>query len=222
MIHATILFADNHIEFLKNRTEFLEEEDYKVIPARNPTEARKVLERGEIDLAILDIRLRDDDDEKDTSGLTLAKEFAHSIPKIILTDYPNYQAVREALKIQARGKAPAVDFLVKEEGLEAMLRAVRRALEAKSVEYNLVAIRRLVQDAFTAQELRWFCRDRKELRPFLDRVEPNASLQEMAYELVGYCERQVLIEELLLGIKEENLNRWEQYRSKVRIYPNGS
>ena len=62
---ATVLFADNFVEFLKTRSEFLEDAGYRVIPATNPVEAREMLEQGGIDLAILDVRLRDDDDDKD-------------------------------------------------------------------------------------------------------------------------------------------------------------
>jgi len=130
MPKATILFTDNDPDFLKTRAEFLEEEGYLVIPAANPTEARRKLELGGIDLAIVDIRLENDDDERDTSGLTLAKKVARTVPKIILTGYPAYQAVREALGPAQDGLPPAVDFVAKQEGPEALLAAIRRALSA--------------------------------------------------------------------------------------------
>jgi DNA-binding NtrC family response regulator len=85
---ATILFADNHTHFLNTRKEFLERAGYRVITADNLEAARRILEGGQIDLAILDIRLVDDDDEKDTSGLTLARETNRFVPKIILTRFP--------------------------------------------------------------------------------------------------------------------------------------
>jgi CheY-like chemotaxis protein len=125
---TTILFADNDPEFLKTRAEFLRQEGYQVIPALNPTEARRLLERGEMNLAILDIRLENDDDEKDISGLILAREVGHSIPKIILTGFPCHDHVREALGPQLRGLPAAVDFVAKQEGPEALLRAVRGTL----------------------------------------------------------------------------------------------
>lgn len=128
MAKATILFADNDPDFLKTRTEFLERDGYQVIPAADPTEARCILERGGIDLAILDIRLRDDDDEKDTSGLTLAKKAARPLPKIILTAFPSVDAVREALRPQLSGLPTAVDFVSKPEGPEALVQAVQRVL----------------------------------------------------------------------------------------------
>jgi len=127
MPKATILFADNDPDFLNTRAEFLEQEGYLVVPAINPTEARRRLEAGGIDLAILDIRLVNDDDEKDTSGLTLAKEVARSVPKIILTGFPSYEYVRETLAPQVDGLPVAVDFVAKQEGPEALLSAIRRA-----------------------------------------------------------------------------------------------
>lgn len=58
MTKTIILFADNDRDFRETRTAFLEREGYKVLPAANPTEARRSLEQDGVDLAILDIRLR--------------------------------------------------------------------------------------------------------------------------------------------------------------------
>ena len=128
MPRATILFADNDPDFLRIRSEFLEREGYRVIPAANPSEAQRKLEGRRIDLAILDIRLEDDNDENDTSGLVLAREVARMVPKIILTGFPTTWAVRDALRLQPDGLPAAVNFVAKEEGPEALLQAVRDAL----------------------------------------------------------------------------------------------
>jgi CheY-like chemotaxis protein len=128
MTKATILFADNDPDFLKTRTEFLELEGYQVIPAADPIEARRLLEQGGIDLAILDIRLRNDDDEKDASGLALAEDVARSVPKIILTGFPSYEYVRRALRTEPGGLQVATDFVTKREGPEALLRAIKSSL----------------------------------------------------------------------------------------------
>ncbi len=138
-----ILFADNDPDFLKTRAEFLRQEGYHVIEAAKPTEARQHLEAGGIDLAILDIRLENDDNERDVSGLMLAKETAEKIPTIvisgfmermvptiILTGFPTYENVREALAPKVGGLPAAVDFVAKQEGPEALLAAIRRALSA--------------------------------------------------------------------------------------------
>lgn len=128
MAKATILFADNNPQFLKARCEVLDREDYRVITASSPTEAKFFLERGGIDLAILDIRLLNDDDETDISGLTLAKEMARLMPKIILTNYPNIDAVCEAFKPQLDGLPIAVEFITKDESPEKFIIAVEKAL----------------------------------------------------------------------------------------------
>jgi DNA-binding response OmpR family regulator len=125
---AIVLFIDNDPDFLKTRAEFLENAGYRVLEARTLEEARQLLADAHVHLAILDIRMVDDDDERDTSGLTLAKDTAYrSIPKIILTDFPSYQTVREALGSAADGLSPAVDYLARKEGPEVMIAAVDRA-----------------------------------------------------------------------------------------------
>lgn len=132
-VKATILIADNSVDFSETRAEFLEREGYKVILAINPTDAKKLLENGGIDLAILDIRMTDDDDEKDTSGLILAKTVAPSIPKIMLTGYPTYDAVRESLGYKtASGMPAAVNFLNKADGADAMMSAVSDTIRKSS------------------------------------------------------------------------------------------
>ena len=130
---ATLLFADNDPDFLKVRSEFLAQEGYHIITAANPTEARKKLEHAYVDLVILDIRLTNEEDEKDLSGLMLAREVARTVPKIILTGFPSYDYVREALKPSLEGLSAAVDFVAKQEGPDALLRAVQTALRRREV-----------------------------------------------------------------------------------------
>lgn len=128
MATATILLADNSPEFRKTCSMSLKAEGYRIIPASSPDEARKLLGRGGIDLAILDVRLEDNNDEKDVSGLTLAKDAAPSVPKIILTDYPTVDAALEAIKPQLDGLPAAVEFVAKQAGTEALIGAIERAL----------------------------------------------------------------------------------------------
>jgi len=121
---ATILFADNDPYLLETSKEFLERAGYTVITATNPEEATKKLETGGIDVAVLDIRLKDDDDERDRSGLMLAKSVARSVPKIIVTSFPSYDYVREAIRPQLDGLPVAVKFIARDEGLVAVREAI--------------------------------------------------------------------------------------------------
>lgn len=136
MLKSQVLFADNDCDFLNTRAEFLENAGYRVLKAYTLEQARQLLAEARVHLAILDIRMVDDDDERDTSGLTLAKDPTYRpVPKIILTGFPSYQYVREVLSPALDGLSPAVNFLSKQEGPEAMIQAVERAF-AQHVRIN--------------------------------------------------------------------------------------
>ena len=131
-----LLLADNDLDFLHTRAEILQHTGYKVVQAVSVDEARVKLFSERIHLVILDLRIIDDDDQKDISGLSLAKEPGfRPIPKIILTALPTIQAAREVLGSALDGLPPAVDFLAKREGLDAMLGAVEKAF-AQHVRIN--------------------------------------------------------------------------------------
>src|SRR5262245_51690656 len=122
-----ILFADNDDRFRSTRAEFLQD-SYEVIEARSVQEAEQYLRDNRIHLAIFDLRLEDDDDTGDISGLTLAKEAAYrAVPKIILTGFPSVEAMRAALAPKLEGLPLAVDFLAKQDGPYALLQAVESA-----------------------------------------------------------------------------------------------
>jgi DNA-binding response OmpR family regulator len=122
-----VLLADNDAHFLNTRARFLQREGYEVIRAFTLQEAEQILSISGAHLAVLDIRLVDDDDDKDISGLTLAKrEEFRSIPKIILTRFPSYEGVREAL-IPRSGAPAAIDYVGKGEGVSALITAVNKA-----------------------------------------------------------------------------------------------
>jgi len=131
-----LLLVENDPLFLTTRAQFLRAQHYRVFEAGSVKEAERLLQDSWIHLAILDIRLEDDNDDKDVSGLLLAKkETYRHIPKIILTGHPTYEAVRFALGPMLDGLPPAVDFLSKLEGLEAMLQAIENVF-ARHVRIN--------------------------------------------------------------------------------------
>jgi CheY-like chemotaxis protein len=131
-----ILLADNLSPDLRHYKEFLEKEGYEVLAVDNPTEARRVIEQGEVELAILDLRLKDDRDLYDISGLTVAKETSPEIPKIIFTGFEDFPALREALDKNLEGLPTYINFAFKSEGEEGLLRAVRKALRFKSRSFR--------------------------------------------------------------------------------------
>ena len=81
-----ILIADNKYEMRKGCAEAMDTARFMLHFAETPTEARRVLDQGGIDVAVIDIRLIDDDDEGDTSGLDLTYDERYAaLPKIIFT-----------------------------------------------------------------------------------------------------------------------------------------
>lgn len=130
MSSPTILLADNDEIFLQNAREFLEFRGYQVICAINPVRAREILEQVPIALAILDYRLLNDSDERDKSGLTLARATMtnYAVPKIILTKFDRSDYAVESLRPEKGGLAPAIDFVAKQDGLEKMLQAIEHIL----------------------------------------------------------------------------------------------
>jgi len=74
--------------------------------------------------------------------LLLAKEANPDVPKIVLTKYPSYQVVREALGSSADGPPPAIGFIAKQEGLDALNAVVKLALAQfpPLLEKNLLQI----------------------------------------------------------------------------------
>lgn len=125
MPQKTILFVDNDPDFLDTCLTFLKGYKYNVIPATSPDEARAILERQKIDIAIIDVRLFNDEDEGDLSGLDLARTGAPSVPKIILTGlHPNL--IQKTLMLQPEGSRVVVECIDKKHGLQAMLTSIRR------------------------------------------------------------------------------------------------
>jgi DNA-binding NtrC family response regulator len=119
-----ILFADNNEAFREIRSEWLVEEGFKVFQASSPEKARDILDHQNIDLTIIDIRLMDDEDEYDLSGVEIAKDTKYgSIPKIIMTGFPSVTTVKVTL---GNSEAKNLYYLAKDEGAIEMIKVVKK------------------------------------------------------------------------------------------------
>lgn len=113
----TILIVDDEIDQCASLAEILEEEGYSALYTDKPVETVSLLERHEIDLVILDIRM------PDIGGIDLLKRVrAHSpnIDVIILTGYPSIETAVLSMKFGA------VDFYEKPPDLDKLLDEVRQ------------------------------------------------------------------------------------------------
>ena len=70
---------------------------FSVLKANNPPEAIKVLSQQLIDLFIVEVRLFDHNDENDTSGVIIAKEFF--VPTIVYTIESTFEGLSRILRI---------------------------------------------------------------------------------------------------------------------------
>lgn len=94
-----------------------------MVQASSLSAAEMYLENKNIHLAIIDIRMKDDNDEKDISGLIFAQKNAYrAIPKIILTGFTSLTYVREVMRPSSVGLPAAVDFVAKQDGQVCLLR----------------------------------------------------------------------------------------------------
>ena len=101
-----ILFVDNDPDFLATRAEFVERAGYKVIKANSLVEAERCLREEWTPLAILDVRIEDDDDEVDGEGVSMASVAiaTTSSPRVSLFDAPNENITAKYLMAKATNK----------------------------------------------------------------------------------------------------------------------
>jgi CheY-like chemotaxis protein len=113
-----ILVVDDLDDWQMTLSGLLREEGYEVDVADSSRSALKLLQSKKFELAILDIRL-DETDENNTQGLDLASGIKHrwaSVKIIIITGYDNPEIVKRAMEPQrSNGKRLADDFIPKTE-----------------------------------------------------------------------------------------------------------
>ncbi|MFN2220143.1 MAG: response regulator transcription factor [Anaerolineae bacterium] len=125
---ARVLLVDNSADYRHSLLGLLGLEDYAVEEAGSVTEAKeKLLERG-FDLALVDLRLTDDEDEYDFSGLEVARlATERGVPCVMITAFPSFEATRLALR--SRGFEPlAVDLIRKKDGPQSILDTIKLVL----------------------------------------------------------------------------------------------
>lgn len=133
---GNLLLMDNMKDTLNEWSRYLEELEYNVEKASSLEEAREILRSKWIHLAIMDIRMKNDDDENDITGLLLAreKEFL-SVPKIVLTAFPSFEYARLALAENEDGTRPGINLIAKNEGPHKLVNAIKLAF-ANQIRIN--------------------------------------------------------------------------------------
>ncbi len=116
-----ILLADNSKDYHRSLKGLLELENFAVEIAVSVQQALEILKSTDFDLIIVDLRLTDDEDQYDISGLEVAKEAQSlSIPCIFVSGFTTIEYQRIALR--SREAIPlALDFIEKQRGPQAVL-----------------------------------------------------------------------------------------------------
>jgi DNA-binding NarL/FixJ family response regulator len=125
-----ILLVENDEGYRSSLKALLELEGYDVFTASNPLEAEKLIKEITVHLIITDLRVTDDENENDFSGLKFASSIAPTIPKIIVTAFPTVRVVREALSPRLDHELPAaIDFISKTAGPQQLLEAIENIFQ---------------------------------------------------------------------------------------------
>lgn len=125
-----ILVVDDLDDWRKTLGGLLREEGYKVDAASSYDTALKMLRSHKFDLAILDVRL-DETDENNTQGLDLASEIKQrwsSTKTIIITGYDSPEIVRRAMEPQGTGKKRLADDFVAKTETDNLVKSVQSLL----------------------------------------------------------------------------------------------
>lgn len=70
--------------------------------------------------------------------------------------------------------------------------------------YDIAAIRRLLMEAFTAEDLLRFCQDEPALEPVTVRFGPGQGLDDMVAEVINYCKTHRQVAALLEAVERAN------------------
>jgi len=156
-----ILIVDNSKDYLSSESAFLKRHGFSVYEAENKSEALRVLSDYKIDLIIIDVRLNNDADPEDRSGIDFAIDIGYkNIPKILITGFPDFKTVREALSFRFNQYPIAVNFISKQENRESLVSAINSALNDKDIYNNLIQSSTNVDIKFNESNLTFSINDR--------------------------------------------------------------
>jgi predicted nucleotide-binding protein len=120
-----VLLADKDQELRQRWANLLRTHGFVVQEVTSFSEAREICRKRPPDLAVIDLHLSEGEGH---SPLLAGRAIDYSVQTIITVACPTMDVVREAFRRKTGSPPPAVDVIGKDEGDEAVLAAVRRAL----------------------------------------------------------------------------------------------
>lgn len=102
-----VLVADNDPDVLASVQFSLAMAGFEAFCAESESKAREILLHEIVHVAVIDIRLQDDNRSEDSSGFELARELPPYIPCVIYTAYENTETLRRTLsEVHAKASVP--------------------------------------------------------------------------------------------------------------------
>lgn len=148
----TILVTDDEKSIRNSLRDILEFEDYNVLEAENGKEVFEILEEKNVDLMLLDIKMKGMDGMEILSKL---KEQGRHFPVIMISGHGNIEIAVEATK---KG---AFDFIEKPPDLNRLLVSVRNALdqyrlteENKNIKSRLPDVPRIIGESEAIKKIK--------------------------------------------------------------------
>jgi DNA-binding NtrC family response regulator len=118
---TTILITDDERSIRNALKEILEFEDYATLEAENGEEALKIVEKENVDLVMLDIKM------KGMDGIEVLEKLKESKPEVPVIMISGHGTIKIAVEATKNG---AFDFLEKPPDLNRLLTSVRNALKS--------------------------------------------------------------------------------------------
>jgi DNA-binding response OmpR family regulator len=128
-----VLVVDDDPHFCDSAQVLLTAIGYTVFTAHSVYEGRQIAREERVHVAVLDVRMSDNPNRDDVSGLELAKELDPLIVKIMLTGFPDPHMIRSAFL-----EAAAFTFVTKDECPDGLLDELSRAFtEVVRINFDL-------------------------------------------------------------------------------------
>lgn len=124
-----ILVVDDVADWRTTFRGLLKDEGHHVTTAQSIQEATALLENNKFDLAVIDIRL-DEMNEDDTEGITLAKVIDERWPEIqviIITGYETVETMMEAMKPRPGRGRLVYNYILKKDTTYLLIPEIKRA-----------------------------------------------------------------------------------------------
>ncbi len=160
----TLLIIDDEKNIREGLAANFEMEDYNVKTASNGAEGLKLLEKGDIDLVITDLRMPGVSGEQ-----VLAKVASETpgIPVIILTGHGSIDSAVDAMR------HGAYDFLTKPLNLDQLGMIVKRALESREMKVQHEQLKQELADSSSLKEMIGKSASMQKVQELIRKVAPS-------------------------------------------------